>query len=205
MLKILISLFSVIVVMSNIISTKIFHLPILNHLPLPAGIIIYPISLIITDLVTELYGVLRAKQMIWIAFGMSLLSFGILEITFLLPGGSDIFKEALGKNGWIVMGSLTAYLIGQMIDVKLYACIKQWTKGRFLWIRNIGSMLIAQLIDTFIVNWIYLYLGLGFGLETVLQVTLFSYLFKVAFTVFNTPLYYFLVKIFQRTIYEPTT
>ena len=139
MLKIFISLFSVIVVMSNIISTKFFHLPFLNHLPFPAGIIIYPISLIITDLVTELYGAVRAKEMIWIAFGMSVLCFGILELTFLLPGQSDIFKEALGKNGWIVMGSLIAYLIGQMVDVKLYAFIKQWTKGRFLWVRNIGS------------------------------------------------------------------
>ena len=81
MYKIFISLFSVIVVMSNIISTKFFQLPFFD-LPLPAGILLYPVSLILTDLVTELYGAAKARLMIWTAFGMSLLSLGILELTF---------------------------------------------------------------------------------------------------------------------------
>ena len=81
-----------------------------------------------------------------------------------------------------------------MIDVKLYAAIKRWTEGRFLWLRNTGSMLISQLVDTFIVNWIYLYIGLGFTLETTLQVILFCYIYKAALSVINTPLYYYLVR-----------
>lgn len=198
MLKIFVPLFSVIVVMSNLISTTLFSA---WGLSLPAGILLYPISLLITDLVTELYGTVKARQMIWIAFSMSLLSLGILEITFLLPG-SDLLKQALGKNGWVVMGSLIAYLFGQMLDVKLYAAIKRWTGGRFLWLRNTGSMLISQLVDTFIVNWIYLYFGLGFAVETVLQVILFSYLFKAAFSVINIPLYYYLVRTFEKESHE---
>ena len=199
MFKIFVPLFSVIVVMSNVISTTFFHF---LGLSLPAGIILYPVSLIITDLVTELYGPTKAREMIWIAFGMSLLSLGILELTFLLPKSSNIFKEALGKNGWIVAGSLTAYLAGQLIDVKLYSAIKEWTQGRFLWLRNTGSMLVSQIVDTFIVNWIYLYWGLGFSAGSVLQVILFSYLFKSAFAFLNTPLYYYFVKILKRKSHE---
>jgi uncharacterized integral membrane protein (TIGR00697 family) len=194
MFKIFISLFSVIVVMSNIISAKFFQIPYFD-LPLSAGILLYPASLILTDLVTELYGPAKARLMIWTAFGMSLLSLGILELTFLLPAAeNDVFNQALSKNGWIVAASLTAYLAGQMIDVKLYAAIKRWTEGRFLWLRNTGSMLISQLVDTFIVNWIYLYIGLGFTIETTLQVILFCYIYKAAFSVINTPLYYYLVR-----------
>jgi queuosine precursor transporter len=194
MLKILVPLFSVIVVMSNLISTTFFSV---LGLSFPAGILLYPISLLLTDLVTEIYGADKARQMIWIAFGMSLVSFGILEMTFLLPG-SDLIKEALGKSGRVVIGSIAAYLIGQMLDVKLYSAIKQWTDGRFLWLRTTASMLISQLVDTSIVNWIYLYFGLGFSAETVMRVILFSYLFKAASSFINTPLYYYLVKTFKK-------
>lgn len=176
--------------MSNIISTNFFSF---WDLSLPAGIVLYPFSLLITDLVTELYGAQKARQMIWIAFAMSILSVGILEVSYLLPGSTLQFKETLGKSSWVVSASLVAYFVGQMLDIKLYAAIKRATKGRFLWLRNTGSMLISQLADTVIVNWIYLYIGLGFTVEAVFQVIIFSYLFKTAFTILNTPLYYLLV------------
>ncbi len=190
MFKILITLFSALVILSNIISTNFFSW---CNLSFPTGILLYPFTLLIADLVTELYGAQKARQMIWIAFAMTVLSIGILELSFLLPGSNPLFKEILGKSTWVVSASLIAYLMGQILGVKLYTTIKRWTNGRFLWIRNTGSMLISQLLDTFIVNWVYLYIGLGFTPETVFQVIVFSYLFKVAFTIFNTPLYYLLV------------
>lgn len=190
MFTILTTLFSILVVMTNIVSTNFFSC---WGLSFPAGILLYPLSLLITDLVTEFYGAQKARQMIWIAFAMTLMSLGVLELSYLLPGSSPLFKEALGKTPWVVSASLTAYLVGQMLDIKLYTAIKRWTQGRFLWLRNTGSMLISQLVDTLIVNWIYLYLGLGFTLETVSQVILFSYLFKAAFTLLNAPVYYLLV------------
>ena len=120
------AVFCVIVVFSNIISAKMVVLPYLNF-SIPAGLITYPLTFLLSDLVTEIYGVKKAKLMIYIALGMNLLSFGIIELSLWLPTetfeSQNAFREVLGLSGLRIISSLTAYVIAQIVDIQLYALI----------------------------------------------------------------------------------
>ena len=96
----------------------------------------------------------------------------------------------MGLNGIIVFSSLIAYLVGQVIDIQIYAWIKNCTGEKHLWLRNNGSTLTSQLIDTCIVNFIHLYVGLGLSFDLVFKAMLFSYMYKAFFSMANTPLFY---------------
>ena len=186
--------FCVIVVVSNIISAKLFSLPYFQNFSIPAGLITYPLTFLISDLVPEIYGDRKAKIMVYTALGMTILSYGIIQFALLLPSidpeNQHVFQSVLGLNGLIISASLIAYVLSQLLDIQLYSLIKQWTGCRFLWLRNNGSTLISQIVDTATVNIIHLYWGLGMEIGVVIQIMLFSYTYKSAFSVLNTPLFY---------------
>lgn len=194
--------FSVIVVISNVVSAKLFFFPLIDNFAIPAGLITYPLTFLLSDLMTELYGQSQAKKMIYTALTLSILGFAIIEMALLLPAApseaQEIFEAVLGLNGWIVLASLVAFLIAQSLDVYLYAAIKKWTGERFLWIRNNGSTLASQVVDTVTVNWIYLFFGLGMGHEAIAQIALFSYFYKALLSIALTPLFYLLVALGRR-------
>lgn len=196
--------FSVIVVISNIISAKLFFLPVFDNFAIPAGLITYPLTFLLSDLMTELYGQAQAKKMIWTAFALSIVSLGVIEAALLLPSASQTpFEMVLGLNFWIVIASLAAFLLAQWIDVYLYAVIKRWTGEPKLWLRNNGSTLASQIVDTATVNWIYLFFGLGMSYDAIASIALFSYLYKAVFSVALTPLFYLLVTLGKRQIATP--
>lgn len=189
--------FSVIVVVSNAISAKLVALPLLS-IAIPAGLITYPLTFLLSDLMTELYGEQEGKRMVWTTLLLSLLSVLIIETAIRLPAEDPslqyAYEKILGMNSFAVLASLTAYTLAQLLDVRLYAWIRSLTGERMLWLRNNGSTLISQIVDTIAVNWIYLYIGMGLEKEVVLQAMLFSYLYKASFSICSTPLYYQLVK-----------
>lgn len=189
--------FCIIAVMSNIISAKMIHLPFLQEFSIPAGLITYPITFLLSDLVTEVFGPKRAKVMVYIALGMNLLSFGIIQLALMLPNidaqEQAVFKAVLGLSGLRIFASLTAYIVAQLVDIQLYALIKKWTGTPHLWLRNNGSTCASQIVDTVIVDLIYLYMGLGMGLLEVASIMLISYAYKVIFSFVNTPLFYLFV------------
>lgn len=191
------TVFCVIVILSNIVSAKMIQLPVFHDFSIPAGLIAYPLAFFLSDLVTEVFGPRKAKQMVYLAFGMNILSYLMIQLILFLPSTSaaqtEAFALVFGLNGKLVFGSLLAYAVGQMIDIKLYTVIQKWTGPSLLWVRNNGSTCIAQLFDTSIVNLIHLYWGLKMPLETVLPIMLFSYVYKCTFSLGMTPLYYFLV------------
>lgn len=188
--------FCVIVVVSNILSAKMVTLPYLA-LSIPAGLITYPLTFLLSDLVTEIFGAARAKLMVYIALAMSLLSFGMIQVALLLPeGGFDeqkSFQAVLGLSGLRIFSSLISYLTSQLIDIQLYAAIKQWTGPKFLWLRNNGSTCVAQIVDTVMIDLIFLWWGLGMTMSQVAPIMLFSYVYKALFSVACTPIFYFLV------------
>ena len=199
--------FCVIVVLSNIISAKLIQLPLLQHFSIPAGLITYPLTFLLSDLVTEIYGAKKAKLMVYTTFIMSILSFGIIQIVLLLPApefeNQTAFHTTLGLSGLRTFSSLVAYLVAQIVDIQLYAWIKLWTRDRFLWLRNNGSTLISQLVDTVIIDTIYLYWGLSMEITQVFQIMLFSYAYKSLFSAASTPfLYFFLFLIKQWQILQ---
>jgi len=195
--------FCVIVVISNIISAKMIILPYIA-LSVPAGLITYPLTFLLSDLVTEIFGPKQARGMVYSAFGMSLLSFAMIKMALILPTDrletQDAFQTVLGLGSLRIFSSLTAYIISQLADVQLYALIKQWTGPRFLWLRNNGSTCLSQMIDTVVIDTIFLYWGLGMTMNEVLPIMLFSYAYKAFFSFSCTPLFYFCVFIIQRRI-----
>ncbi len=199
-------IFCVLVVVSNVISGKLINMPFSGGINITAGLLTYPATFLISDLVTEIYGAAKAKLMIYIAFGMSLMSYAIIQAVLLLPGANGAnhvaFQATLGLNGLIVFASLTAFALAQIADVHLYARIKRWTGDRFLWLRNNGSILISQVVDTIAVNMIYFYWGLGMEWAVVWQIMMFSYAYKAAFSVINTPIFYFLVYWMRKPIHR---
>ena len=188
--------FCVIVVMSNILSAKMVTLPLLA-LTIPVGLLTYPLTFLLSDLVTELFGAKRAKLMVYIALAMSLLSYSMIQIALMLPGQSEANSEAfqlvLGLSGLRVFSSLASYVTSQLIDIKLYGLIKQWTGPKHLWLRNNGSTCISQMVDTIMIDLIFLWWGLGMSMTEVAPVMLFSYVYKAFFSFAITPLFYCLV------------
>jgi uncharacterized integral membrane protein (TIGR00697 family) len=189
--------FCAIVVVSNIISAKMVLLPYFFGFAIPAGLITYPLTFLLCDLVTEFYGAAKAKLMVYIALGVSVLSFGLIELALLLPGPVNneqiAFHTALGLSGLRILSSLTAYLIAQIVDINLYAWIKSWTGERYLWLRNNGSTCLSQIVDTIVIDILYLYWGLGMPFSEVMPIMLFSFWYKSLFSIANTPWMYLAV------------
>lgn len=192
--------FCIVVVLSNIISAKLIVFPSIG-LSIPAGLVIYPLTFLLSDLVTEFFGVSRAKLMVYLALGMNLLSLAIIELALWLPTDqiefNNAFKMVLGLSGFRIFASITAYILSQLVDIYLYALIKYWTGPHFLWLRNNFSTCISQLIDTLAVDMIFLYWGLQMNMQQILPIMIFSYLYKVSFSVATTPLFYVCVSIVQ--------
>jgi|688.fasta_scaffold06861_6 uncharacterized integral membrane protein (TIGR00697 family) len=201
--------FCVIVVMSNIISAKMIKLPFFADSCIPAGLLTYPLTFLISDLVTEIFGAKKAKSMVYIAFGMNLLGFAILYAALRLPAISMVderaFQAVLGLSGLRIFSSLTAFLAAQIVDIQLYALIKRWTGEHHLWLRNNASTCVSQIVDTVAIDILYLFWGLGMGMEQVLPIMLISYAYKAFCSFANTPLFYlsvFLVKFKWRSLFQ---
>jgi len=190
----LVASFAVIVVLSNILSAKMVLLPWVC-VSVPAGLLIYPITFFISDLVTEFFGMKRAKFMVMVALGMSLLSFGLIQLTLLLPTDSNqiAFHAVLGLSGLRIFSSLISYIVAQIVDIQVYATIKRWTGSKWLWLRNNGSTCLSQLIDTLMIDLIYLWWGCHMPFKTVVPIMLFSIAYKTFFSIAGTPLFYFFI------------
>lgn len=191
--------FSVILVLSNIISAKMVILPYAGF-SIPAGLITYPLTFLLSDLVSEIFGPAKARLMVYTALGMSLVSFCIIEGVLLLPAEIDdqAFQAVLGLSGLRIFSSLTAYVLAQLADIQLYALIKKWTGPKALWLRNNGSTCISQLIDTVAIDMIFLYGGLNMEMKDVLPIMVFSFAYKAFFSFSTTPIFYFCVYLIQK-------
>lgn len=193
--------FCVIVVVSNILSAKMTLLPVLS-LSIPAGLITYPITFLLSDLVTEIFGAKPAKLMVYTALGMCLMSFCMIDLALRLPESpfntDGAFQAVLSSSGLRIFSSLLSYLTAQLVDIQLYAAIKRWTGAHHLWLRNNGSTCISQLVDTVMVDLIFLWWGLGMSLQEVIPIMVFSYAYKAFFSVASTPFFYSLVFLMRK-------
>jgi len=196
--------FVTLLVLTNIIGQKLF---IWFDFTLTAGLITYPLTFLITDIVSEIYGKRRADRMVIMGFGMTLLMLIIVQISIALPASpfwvstfaTDLNDGAAMQNAWIgsfgvgwwlVTGSMSAYLVAQLCDNHLFHFFRRLTNGKHLWLRNNGSTMVSQLLDTFIVNSFLFYGAFGWGFVQGLEVMFVIYLFKLAIAAADTPLCY---------------
>ncbi len=166
----------------------------------PAGVLAYPFTFLATDLISELYGRKRAQLVVWVGFWMNLFMLLIMSFAAWLPdtygvsGGTPLFEGVFRFMIGNTLASMFAYLIAQSVDVKLFHFWKNLTKGKHLWLRNNGSTMISQLVDsTTILTILYLAGNLGDAVTGVGALTILiinSYLFKFIVAALDTPLFY---------------
>jgi len=188
-----VALFVMSLLLSNIIAAKIITV---GGLALSAAIVIFPVSYIIGDVLTEVYGYRRARLVIWIGFLCNLLTVLVVSAVIALPpapfwGHQQAYETVLGVAPRLMAASLIAYLVGEFTNSYVLAKLKIATQGRWLWMRTISSTLIAQLLDTAI------FTGVAFGgvhpMATLAQIALAEWLAKTAYEAAATPLTYLVV------------
>ena len=194
--------FIVLLVMTNLISGKYFSVA---GLPFPSGAIIYPLTFLILDIITEIYGVKKSRFVVWLGFFASILMVLIVQISNMLPVHKDspvsqaMFQSVFGFTPGIVLGSMVAYLTAQFVDIHLFGLFRKLTNDKHLWLRNNGSTIISQLVDTVLVGSIAFIIWPMFAPNefvraitwTLLyEITINEYVFKILFTLSNTPLMY---------------
>jgi queuosine precursor transporter len=160
------------------------------------GLIPYPITFLITDLISELYGKKKANQVVVAGLVASVFVLGIVVIANAVPATSwspvddETFSKVFGLTGVAVFASMVAYLLAQFIDIKLFHFWKKKTKGKNLWLRNNFSTIPSQFLDTAMVLGLLCYFGAipwdNFG---ILFINGFAY--KVIIALLDTPLFYF--------------
>lgn len=165
---------------------------------LPVSILWYPLTFLVTDIVSEMYGARRARFLVIMGFAMSvvLLAFSLIGIQ--LPVASvyplqEDYENIFGPIWRLLFGSMAAYLLAQLIDVNLFHFWKRLTRGRHLWLRNNGSTMISQFVDSLTVNFIFLYKNptvFTGDFWDVLHVVVNVYVLKVAIAALDTPLCY---------------
>jgi uncharacterized integral membrane protein (TIGR00697 family) len=151
---ILTALTSTVLIVSNLSSTKMFDF-FGTGLVWDGGAILFPVSYVLGDIVTEIFGFKIAKRVIWTAFAMNLVAVLALFIVQLLPpgpgwGNQVAYETIIGFMPRIVAGSLIAFVAGQILNAYVFVKIKEITKGKHLWQRAIGSSLVGDLVDTVI-------------------------------------------------------
>ncbi len=166
-----------------------------------AGTLVFPISYIFGDVLTEVYGYKRSRRVIWAGFGATALMGFFVWIVGILPGESEwkstvsqqAYQDILGGISGLVIASLSAYLIGEFLNSYVMAKLKVRMEGQFLWVRTIGSTLVGQAADTTIFFIIATVLGV-FPPELMLSLIGTNYLFKVVIEASFTPLTYQVIK-----------
>ena len=194
-------------IISNIIAVK---LAAIGPWFLPAAVIIFPISYIFGDVLTEVYGYARARQVIWIGFGCNLLAVLAIWIGGLLPAApfwnanvydapaaaQQAYQAILGFTPRLLLASFTAYLAGEFLNSFVLAKLKIVTNGRQLWLRTIGSTLVGQLADSAI--FILIAFTRIIPSAALGQLIVTQWLFKSAYEALATPLTYMVVNFLKR-------
>jgi len=203
-------LFITSLVVSNLIFQKFFYwrpfeLTVFGNqlFELSVGILPYPITFLITDLISEIYGKKKANQVVIAGIFASFFSMGILWMANVVPALSNspvddaTFQTVFALSPVAVLASMMAYLGAQFVDIRLYHFWKKLTKGRMLWLRNNFSTFSSQFIDTFsVISLLSLFGVLEWDLFWGLVLS--GFLFKVFVAALDTPFLYLFVFLFRK-------
>ena len=184
------ALFVTCLLTANVIASK---LVILGGLVVPAGIVIFPVSYIIGDVLTEVWGYAVARRVIWLGFACNAVMVAAIWLGGELPpapfwSSQDAYREIFGQTPRIVLGSFLAYLAGEFANSYVLARLKIVTAGRWLWIRTIGSTIVGEGLDTLV------FIAIAFAgtvpATAMLGIIGAQWILKVAYEAAATPLTY---------------
>lgn len=185
----------------------------LYTMSIPVGLLAYPFTFMATDMISELFGRKKAQLVVWIGFFLNIYMLLLISAGHWLPdtygvsGGLNLFEGVYEFVIANTVASMIAYLIAQSVDVRLFHFWKKVTKGKYLFIRNNGSTMFSQLVDsTAILSILYFSGNLGDNITTLGALGILiinSYLFKFFFALFDTPLVYISVWFFKEYDEDP--
>jgi hypothetical protein len=193
--------------LAELIGGKLFQVPTpWITFTLSCGIVLWPVVFVFTDIVNEYFGRAGVRKITFLAAAIIAYAFLALTAAGAVPAASfspvrdESFANVFFQSRWIIVGSISAFLLAQLIDVTVFWIIRRSTGHRLLWLRATGSTLVSQLIDTFVVGFIGLHLPYRLGQQGVDFPTYLSsagsgYLFKFVIAIAVTPLLYVLHRI----------
>ena len=204
------SIFITALVVSNLIFQKFFSWYPFNFevfgiklFELSVGVLPYPVTFLISDIVSEIFGKRKANQVVVMGILASIFSIGLLLLGDVLPASSTspiddkTFNLVFSASPLAVLASMSAYLIAQFLDIRIYHFWKQLTKGKYLWLRNNFSTFSSQIIDsTTVIALLCIFDILAWDL--FLGLVLSSITFKILVAVIDTPLLYLLVGLIRK-------
>jgi uncharacterized integral membrane protein (TIGR00697 family) len=209
--------FVAILLLSNIVGAAkpaIVTLPVIGEWTFGAGVLFFPVSYIIGDVLTEVYGFARARRVIWAGFAALAFYAMMAEVVIALPPapgwpGQGAYEMVFG-NGWrIVIASMTAFWAGEFANSFVLAKMKLLTRGKHLWMRTIGSTIVGQGLDSLIFYPLAFYGLAGWPVEQLAQVVVSQFVLKTGWEVLLTPVTYWVVGTLKRRegldIYDETT
>ncbi len=196
-LPIIAALFVTCLLTANIIAVKLF---VVAGVALPAGVVIFPLSYLFGDVLTEVYGYAQARRVIWLGFVCNLLMVIAIWIAQELPSapfwtGQSAYEQILGFTPRLLAASFAAYLVGEFANSFVLAKLKIATKGRWLWTRTISSTMVGQLLD----STVFITMAFaGTGVPALGSLIVAQWLFKSTYEVVATPLTYLVVNTLKR-------
>ena len=202
---ILAALFIASLVTSNLIFQKFFYWePFgLYRFEISVGILPYPITFLITDILSEIYGKKKANQVVIAGIFASFFAMLIILVADFVPAidnspvNNKIFHQVFGLSPLAVLASMLAYLFAQFIDIRIFHFWKKKTNGKHLWLRNNFSTFTSQFVDTFTVIFLLCSFGiLPWSIFTSLLIS--GFLFKILIAALDTPILYGIVYLFRR-------
>lgn len=197
-LDILIGIFVMIILVSNVISVKIFEV---GPFGFDGGTILFPLAYIFGDIFTEVYGYKNSRRIIWTGFLANILMAAAFIVVGKLPSAigwqnQEAYNIILGWVPRIVLASIIAYWVGSFTNSVVLAKMKVWTRGKWLWTRTIGSTIVGELLDTLIFCFIAFFGQIPIGL--LLTVIISNYILKVGVEVLFTPITYAVVNLLKK-------
>jgi len=175
---------------------------------LTAGVMLWPVVFVMTDIINEYYGTKGVKRLSYFAVFLVVYAFimiylsmwvspntwwdiesGLLQ-TPKLTSMDTAYNAVFGQGLWIIIGSMVAFLVGQLTDVFVFHKIKKWTGEKKIWLRATGSTLVSQFIDSYIVLIIAFYIGSDWDLVRVIAIGTVNYIYKFGMAIILTPIIY---------------
>ena len=184
-------LFVAALVTADLIGGKFFRV---GSVDLSVGMLAFPLTFVLTDVLNEFYGPQGARRVTYVGLGAAVFAFVVINVALALPTspesplGDGQFRGVFGWSGRLYVASLTAYTVGQLLDIVVFTALRRRTGHRLLWLRATGSTLLSQLMDTLVVNFVLLAGEKPPGF--ILTVARDSYVTKIVVALALTPLIY---------------
>lgn len=203
---------------ADVVGIKLFSIPLGFEIPVPwgdgsiraiehtCGMLTFPITFIITDLVNDFYGKKAARRIAYISLSMGMLAFGIMNLAQAMPRldapynvSQEAFDAVFGSAKGMYIASMAAYLVGSLADIFLFGFFKRLTGGRYIWLRATGSTIISQFVDSVVVSFVAFHLWRTMypdpgsppaPLGEILTIAATGYLLKFCLAIAATPVIY---------------